>query len=289
MSVLPISRDGNELLGRLFEDCSHTGLGVHDGLSAMLAEGAGADFLWASSFAASAVRGLPDAGLLDASTMTPVIEEATRATGLPVVVDMDAGYGDYLKVMHSADLMGRAGASAICIEDNPTSKRCSLYGGYERELVPVEEHCARIEAAKAGISDRPCAIVARTEAFVAGLGLDEALMRAEAYVEVGADAVFAQAVSPEGLDQLLEFCTTWARRTPVFLAPTCYPHVPRAEWHDAGASHHIFANQGIRAAHRAIQTVFRRLLAGEAGADAEKDISTVADIAAEVDEQMALH
>jgi len=288
VSYSPIAGDGEHLTARLLEDREHTGLGVHDGFSTLLANGAGADFLWASSFAASASRGFPDAGLLEASTMAPVVNEISRVTELPIVVDMDAGYGDELKVRYSADAMTRAGATAICIEDNPVSKRCSLYDGHERELVSPEEHCARIKAARAGIANRPCAVIARTEALVAGLGVDEALARAGAYVDAGADAVFAQAVALDEGDQLLEFCMRWGRRTPVFLAPTTYSHRTRAQWYAAGASHVIFANQGIRAAHRAILTVFRQLVASDAPIEAEEDISSVADIAEEVGAKMAL-
>jgi phosphoenolpyruvate phosphomutase len=285
VSYSPVVRDGEHLAARLLDDRLHTGLGVHDGFSALLANGAGADFLWASSFAASAICGLPDAGLLEASTMAPVVDQISRVTDLPLVVDMDAGYGDDLKVLYSADVMTRAGATAICIEDNPISKRSSLYD-CERELVSPEVHCARIKAARAGIADRPCAVIARTEALVAGLGVDEALMRAAAYVDAGAHAVFAQAVAPD--DQLFEFCTRWGRRTPVFLAPTAYPHCTRAHWFFAGASHVIFANQGIRAAHGAMLTVFSQLLASDAPIEAEEGISSVADIAEEVGVKMAL-
>ncbi len=287
MSYSPVTRDGEHLAARLLEDRQHTGLGVHDGFSTLLANSAGADFLWASSFAASAICGFPDAGLLEASTMAPVVGQISRVTTLPLVVDMDAGYGDELKVLYSADAMTRAGATAICIEDNPISKRSSLYD-CERELVSPEEHCARIMAARAGIADRPCAVIARTEALVAGLGVDEALARAAAYVDAGAHAVFAQAVAPDRGDQLMEFCTRWRRRTPVFLAPTAYSHCTRAQWYAAGASHVIFANQGIRAAHGAMLTVFRQLLASDAPIEAEEDISSVADIAEEVGAKMAL-
>lgn len=288
MSYPHASSEGERLAARLFGDRQHTGLGIYDGFSALLAKGAGADFLWASSFAASASRGFPDAGLLEASMMAPVVDEISRVTDLPLVVDMDAGYGDELKVQYSADAMTRAGATAICIEDNPTSKRSSLYEGYERELVSTEEHCARIKAARAGIAGRPCAVIARTEALVAGLGVEEALERAAAYADAGAEAVFAQAVAPDGGDQLIEFCTRWGRRTPVFLAPTAYAHCTRAQWQAAGASHVIFANQGIRAAHRAMFTVFRQLLASDAPIEAEEDISAVADISEEVGAKMAL-
>jgi len=246
----------------------------------------GCGFLWVSSFAVSAARGMPDAGLLEASTMVSTVDHIARVITLPVVVDMDAGYGDPLKVLHAVDRMTRSGATAVCIEDNPVSKRSSLYSGYDRILVSIEEQCARIEAAKSGIAGRPCGVIARTEALVAGLGTEEALARADAYTQSGADAVFVQAVSPNGLDELLAFCESWARRTFVFIAPTCYTHYPRSQMHAAGASHYIFANQGVRAAHGAMATTFRNLLDSEVGLEAEEGISSVADVAAEVGEHL---
>lgn len=266
---------------------SCTGIGVHDALSAIIADRAGCDFLWVSSFGVSAVRGLPDVGLLDAGTMAATVSGIVNGTALPVIVDMDAGYGDALKVRHSAELLARCAARGICIEDNPTSKRCSLYHGYERALASVDEHCDRIAAARTGVAGRPCAVIARTEALVAGLGLDEALLRAEAYRAAGADAVFVQAVTDEGLAQLLAFCRSWAARTPLFIAPTCFTEVTRADFHAAGATHYIFANQGIRAAHRAMAVAFRGLLTDDRGLETEQAISSVAQVAVEVGEGVA--
>src|SRR5437879_6472609 len=102
-----------------------TGAGVYDGLSALLAAGSGFDFLWVSSFSCSAALGLPDAGILEAQDMLAVVRTVRRCASLPVVVDLDSGYGDPLKIFHVVRAMVAAGAAAVCIEDNPVSKRCS--------------------------------------------------------------------------------------------------------------------------------------------------------------------
>ena len=206
-----------------------------------------------------------------------------RNSSLPIVVDMDAGYGDPLKIYHVVKEMVRAGASAVCIEDNPISKRCSLYDGYERTLVTAEEHMARIRAAKAAVSeiDGYCWVVARTEAFLACMGVDEALRRATAYADAGADAVFVQSVDGTGTE-ILEFCRGWQKRTPVFLAPTRISHIPKTELFNAGASHIIHANQGLRAAHAAMDHVFRALAELPSSGGVEKEISTVKQVSADV-------
>ncbi len=270
-------------LRRLLDPRGQTGVGVHDGLSTLLAAQNPFDFVWVSSFCNSAAMGLPDAGILGAEEMLGMVRLVRRNTSLPIVVDMDAGYGDPLKIYHVVKEMVRSGATALCIEDNPSSKRCSLYDGFERTLVTPEEHSARIRAAKAAVADieGDCLIVARTEAFLACLGLEEALSRASAYADAGADAVFVQSVDGTG-GEILDFCRGWQRRTPVFLAPTRISHIPKTELFAAGASHIIHANQGLRAAHAAMDRVFRALAELPSSGGVEKEISTVKKVSEDV-------
>jgi phosphoenolpyruvate phosphomutase len=185
-----------------------------------------------------------------------------------------------VKVFHVVEAMARAGAAALCIEDNPTSKRCSLYGGYDRVLVSIEEHIARVRAAKAGVTEArsTCRIIARTEAMVAGLGVAEALRRASAYADAGADAVFVQSLDSTGRE-VLTFGRKWRRRTPLFIAPTRLPQVTKQEFFTAGISHTIFANQGLRSAHAAINRTFRILAGAESSQLVESEISAVAEVA----------
>jgi phosphoenolpyruvate phosphomutase len=205
---------------------------------------------------------------------------------LPIVVDLDSGYGDPVKAFHVVEAMARAGAAALCIEDNPVSKRCSLYDGYDRSLVTPEEHIARLRAARAGVSaaQSSCRIIARTEALVAGLGVDEALRRASAYADAGADAVFIQSLDKTG-QEVLTFAHEWRRRTPVFIAPTRLPQIAKKEFFASGISHTMFANQGLRAAHAAVDRTFRILAEADSAQAVESEISTVAAVAAQVGAQ----
>lgn len=270
-------------LRRLLDPHGQTGVGVHDGLSTLLASKYPFDFVWVSSFCNSAAMGLPDAGILGAEEMLAMVRLVRRNTSLPIVVDMDAGYGDPLKIYHVVKEMVRAGATAVCIEDNPISKRCSLYDGYERTLVTAEEHMARVRAAKAAIAevDGHCLVIARTEAFLACLGVEEALRRASAYADAGADAVFAQSVDGTGTE-ILDFCRGWQRRTPIFLAPTRIAHIPKTELFEAGASHIMHANQGLRAAHAAMNHIFQSLSELPSSGGIEKEISSVKQVSADV-------
>src|SRR5262247_189334 len=163
--------------------------GAHDALSAKLAEEAGFDAIWASGFGISAVQGVPDANIL---TLTETLEAVRRicdAVAVPVVADCDNGYGNAINVMRTASEFERAGAAGICIEDNEFPKRCSFYAGVRRDLVATEEHARKVEAAVSARRNPGFAVIARTEALICGLGLDEALTRATAYAAAGADAV----------------------------------------------------------------------------------------------------
>lgn len=273
-------------VARLFTGPSRLGAGVYDGLSALLAAKWHFDFLWVSSFCCSAAAGLPDASIIGSEDILAVVRCVRRSVDLPIVVDLDSGYGDSVKVSYVVEAMARAGASALCIEDNPSSKRCSLYDGYDRSLVSIEEHIGRLRAAKAGVTEARsnCRIIARTEALVAGLGVEEALRRTTAYADAGADAVFIQSLDATGKD-VLTFAREWQRRTPIFIAPTRMPQITKKEFFEAGISHMICANQGLRAAHAAMDRTFRILSEAAAPLAVEAEVSKVATVAALVGAQ----
>ncbi|HLY75265.1 MAG TPA: isocitrate lyase/PEP mutase family protein [Planctomycetota bacterium] len=274
---------------RLFNGRHQVGVGVYDGLSALLAEKHRFDFVWVSSFCCSAAAGLPDAGIIGPEDILGVVRCVRRSVKLPIVVDLDSGYGDPVKAFHVVEAMARAGAAGLCIEDNPVSKRCSLYDGYDRSLVSTEEHIARLRAARAGVKEAqsPARIIARTEALVAGLGVEEALRRAGAYADAGADAVFVQSLDKTG-QEVLTFAREWRRRTPVFIAPTRLPQITKKEFFASGISHTMFANQGLRAAHAAMDRTFGNLARAESAQAVESEISTVAAVAVQVGAQKLL-
>lgn len=271
---------GDRYAENLFDGRPKTGAGVHDGLSALVAAKWQFDFLWVSSFCSSAAEGLPDTGIIGVEEMLATVRTVRRSAALPIVVDLDSGHGDPVKVHYVVDAMIRAGATALCIEDNPLSKRCSLYSGYERNLVSIEEHVARVRAALEAVkvSGSSAKIIARTEALVAGMGVDEALKRATAYVDAGADATFIQCLDATG-NEVLTFARRWKRRTPIFIAPTRIPGVSKDEFFAAGISHFIFANHGLRAAHGAMDRVFGILSKAQSSLEVDKEISKVMEVA----------
>ncbi len=227
-------------------------VGAHDALSARLIERGGFDGVWASGFAISAsLKCIPDASFITSSEQLEVERNIVEAVNIPVIADCDTGYGNALNVMRTVADRERAGVAAICIEDNVYPKRCSFYAGVRRELIPIEEHCGKIRAAKAAQMSPEFLLIARTEALIAGWGQEEALKRAEAYADAGADAVLIHSKSKK-FDELKAVYKLWSGRVPLVVVPTIFDQTTAAEMEEAGAKIIIYANQPVRAAIRAM-------------------------------------
>lgn len=175
-------------------------LGAHDAVTAMLAERAGAKAIYVSGFAASAiVAGQPDVGTLTQTEMFEHIRRICRVTTVPVFADADTGYGGILDVQKTMRLWEEAGASVLHLEDQAIPKKCGHFAG--KQLVPKEEMQQKLRAMLAARSDPDFFVVARTDA-IAVTGINDAIERLEAYAEVGADGLYADA--PESIDQMQE-------------------------------------------------------------------------------------
>jgi phosphoenolpyruvate phosphomutase len=225
--------------------------GAHDGLSARLVEEAGFHGVWASGFEISASHGVPDASIL---TMTETLEAArtmSHAVGIPVIADCDTGFGNAINAIRTVQTFEAAGVAGVCIEDNVYPKRCSFYPGVKRQLADVDEQVLKIRAAiHAG--SRDFVVIARTEALIAGWGLDEALRRGRAFADAGADAVLIHS-SQSTVDEVARFAGEWDRLTPLVCVPTTYHGTTVEELARLGFKMVIFANQGLRASIRATQ------------------------------------
>lgn len=228
-------------------------VGAHDALSAKLIERAGFDAIWASGFAISAsLKCIPDASFITSSEQLEVERNIAEAVSIPIIADCDTGYGNALNVMRTVNDRERAGVAAICIEDNVYPKRCSFYAGVRRELIPLEEHCGKIQAAKAAQTVPDFVVIARTEALIAGWGQEEALTRAKAYADAGADAVLIHSKSST-FDELRTVAKAWSGRVPLVVVPTIFDQVTAGELEEAGFKIVIYANQMVRAGIRAMR------------------------------------
>src|SRR5437867_880842 len=162
--------------------------GAHDALSARLVEEAGFDGVWAGGFAISASHGVPDASILTMSEMLDASRLMNDAVSIPVIADCDTGFGNAVNAIRTVRAFEAAGIAGLSIEDNVYPKRCSFYPGVKRHLADIDEQALKVRAAREAAS-RDFVVVARTEALIAGWGLEEALRRGRAYADAGADAI----------------------------------------------------------------------------------------------------
>jgi phosphoenolpyruvate phosphomutase len=233
-------------------------IGAHNGLTARLGEDAGFDAIWASGFEISGSHAVPDANILTMADNLTVARNMNDSVSVPIIADCDNGYGNAINVMRMVEAYEKAGIAAVCIEDNVFPKRCSFYADVKRELESIEEFAGKIRAAKRTQKDPDFVVIARTEALIAGWGMEEALKRGRAYADAGADLVLihSKAKTP---DEIIAFAKAWDRETPLVAVPTTYNTISAPELAEAGYKAVIFANHGLRAAIKNTQHTLAKL------------------------------
>ncbi|MFB2532058.1 methylisocitrate lyase [Paracoccus sp. p3-h83] len=164
--------------------------GAHNGQAALQAKAAGFDALYLSGAAMTASMGLPDLGIITIDEVCFFIRQIARASGLPVLVDGDTGYGEALNVMHMVRAFEDAGAGAVHLEDQLLPKKCGHLN--DKKLAPAADMAAKVAAAARAARD--LVVIARTDA-AASEGVEGAIARARLYVEAGADAIFPEALT----------------------------------------------------------------------------------------------
>jgi methylisocitrate lyase len=164
-------------------------VGAHDGMSALLAKNTGFEALYLSGAALSASMALPDLGLLTLDDVGRRAREIVRASGLPLIVDCDTGFGEALNVMRMVREMEDYGVACVQIEDQLLPKKCGHLN--DKKLASMDDMCAKIIAAKRAATG--IVICARTDA--ASVSLDEAIKRANAYARCGAELIFVEALT----------------------------------------------------------------------------------------------
>jgi len=178
--------------------------GVHDMVSLRLADSFGFDALYMTGFGTVASHlGLPDAGLATYSDMVGRVKAMASMARTPLIADGDTGYGGLLNVRHTIQGYEAAGAAAIQLEDQEFPKKCGHTPG--RRVIPLADMVRKIKVAVDARQSTDFLIIARTDARTA-LGLDEALRRAEAYAQAGADILFVE--SPESVEEMRQIGRT---------------------------------------------------------------------------------
>ncbi|GAU84535.1 methylisocitrate lyase [Bosea sp. BIWAKO-01] len=177
--------------------------GSHNGMAALQAKAAGFEALYLSGAAMTASMGLPDLGIITVDEVAFFIRQVARASGLPVLVDGDTGYGEALNVMNMVRAFEDAGAGAVHIEDQLLPKKCGHLN--DKKLADAHDMAAKVAAAAK--ARRHLYVIARTDA-AASEGIDGAVARAKLYLEAGADAIFPEALTTA------EMFKEFARRVP---------------------------------------------------------------------------
>jgi phosphoenolpyruvate phosphomutase len=250
--------------------------GAHDGLGAVLAERAGYRAVWASGLEVSAAHAVPDVGLLGISDYLAAARIMNQACGLPVIADCDTGFGNELNAAYTVQQYEAAGVAAICIEDKIFPK-VNSFAGHRQMLAPIGEFAHKIRVAKASQKDPDFMVIARTEALIAGAGMDEAMDRAHAYADAGADAILIHSKAKTHAE-VEEFMSRWGGRLPVVIVPTTYYEWTASDAGHAGASIVIHANQGLRATVSAVMSAFTIMLNDGCSSALEGQIASVKEI-----------
>lgn len=245
-------------------------------ISALIAEKAGFDGIWVSSFAVSTSMGVRDANELSWMQMMDIMDNITDVVKIPVIFDADTGYGDHHIIKIVARKAQKRGVNSICIEDKIFPKRNSFLEQAD-PLCPVAEFCDRISSAKEATADPAFSIIARCEALVAGHTMSEALDRCHAYCDAGADKIFIHSKKTDA-KEILEFCQRWQRDVPVVICPTKYYQTPVELFKKAGVSTVIWANHNIRSSIHAMMEASKSIFEKGSPVDIQDKISSMQDV-----------
>ncbi|MEK5101519.1 methylisocitrate lyase [Cytobacillus sp. FSL M8-0252] len=225
--------------------------GAHDAMAGLMAKQAGFHALYLSGAAYTASKGLPDLGMVTSTEMAERAKEIIRATNLPLLVDIDTGFGGILNAARTAVEMQEAGVAAVQIEDQKLPKKCGHLNG--KQLVTSEEMIQKIRVIKEVAPH--LMIIARTDARAVE-GLDEAIERAKAYAEAGADAIFPEALKTEEEFSLF----SQAISIPLLANMTEFgqtPYYSADEFSQMGFQMVIYPVTSLRVAAKAYENVFK--------------------------------
>jgi phosphoenolpyruvate phosphomutase len=268
----------NEVLRKKLEGTSIIKVGgAFDAMSAKLVENNGFDAVWAGSFAISATHALPDASILTMTEFFDVASNMSSTCEIPIIADCDTGYGGPSNVHHMVRKYENAGISSICIEDKTFPKQNSLLENGKNDLLSEKEFVAKILAAKEARIDKNFIIIARVEALISGAGMNEALKRATAYENAGADAILIHS-KQNTPDEIFEFTDSWKGSAPTVVVPTTYDSVKISELESHKIKMVIYANQTLRIAHMAMTRLLKELIKAESISDVKDKLSTMQDI-----------
>jgi phosphoenolpyruvate mutase len=249
---------------------------AHNGLSTRIVQDAGFSGIWASGLSISASLGVRDSNELSWSQVLDVLEFMVDSARIPILVDGDTGHGNFNNVRRFVRKLCQRGVAGVCIEDKVFPKLNSFIEG-PGALAQIDEFCGRVKAAKDSQDDPDFCVIARVEALICGAGLPEALRRAEAYVEAGADGILIHSKRSTA-EEIVAFAAEWQNRSPLVIVPTKYYSTSVDVFRAAGISAVIWANHNLRASMSAMRAVCERILRDESIAGVERGVAPLDDV-----------
>lgn len=225
--------------------------GAHNGMAALQARAAGFQALYLSGAAMSASMGLPDLGILTVDEVGFFIRQIARASGLPLLVDGDTGYGEALNVMHMVRVFEEAGAGAVHLEDQILPKKCGHLN--DKKLASAPDMAAKVAAAVR--ARRHLVVIARTDA-AASEGIEGAVARARLYTEAGADAIFIEALTSVEMFRQFRAAMPGVKLLANMTEFGRTPALTAAEFHKLGYDMLIWPVSSLRVANKAQEQLY---------------------------------
>ncbi len=265
-------------------------LEVHNALSGLIAENASEtvengevvtfDGMWSSSLTDSTSKGKPDIEAVDTTARLTTINEIFEVTTKPMIYDADTG-GKPEHFEFTVRSLERTGVSAVVIEDKTGLKKNSLFGNEVKQTQDsIENFCRKIQVGKHAQVTKEFMIIARIESLILEAGMDDALKRAFAYVEAGADGlmIHSRQKDPSEIFEFVEKFRSEDKHTPIVVVPTSFNSVTTDEFAQRGVNVVIYANHMLRAAYPGMMKVAKSILRHKRSLEAEPDCMPIKEI-----------
>jgi phosphoenolpyruvate phosphomutase len=262
---------------------------AHNGLTGLIVENVSVDKngiklefdgMWASSLTESTVKGKPDIEAVDVTSRVNSLQDILEVTTKPIIFDADTG-GKIEHLKFTIRTLERLGVSAVIIEDKTGLKKNSLFGNdVEQTQDSIENFSDKIRGAKDAQVTEDFMVIARIESLILQAGMQDALTRATAYIEAGADGIMihSRERSPK---EIIEFCTefmSFSRRVPLIAVPSSYNIITERELEELGVNVVIYANQLLRAAYPAMLETAKSILKNGRSFEIDSKLLSISEI-----------
>ena len=238
------------------------------------------DGMWGSSLTDSTAKGKPDIEAVDVSSRMSTLNEIIEVTTKPIIYDADTG-GQIEHFKFTVRTLERLGVSAAIIEDKTGLKKNSLFGNEVAQTQDsIENFCEKISAAKSVQVTQDFMVFARIESLILEAGMDDAIVRAKAYLNAGADGIMIHSRQKDPAE-IIEFCNRYKaleNRKPLVVVPSSYNSITEDELQAVGVNVVIYANQLLRSAYPAMQDTAKSILKHSRSAECDQSMMPIKEI-----------